>query len=356
MAIQLGIAGYGMRGKGLAQVAALFPEIALTAICDGHAPTREQAVRDFPGIRVFAEFTAMLDDGGVSAVLLETPPMDHAREAIAALERGIHVLCDVPVVHEISEAKGLWEAAQRSQAKFFFGATTNYWADVDACADMIAKGLLGKAYYCEADYIADLSSLGLLSPGSWRKHYPPIRYCTHSLGPILKWLEGDLRAVSCFDTGSQINNDPEDHDAMVAIFHTADHAVVKLLISFVTSHPAPHHRYLCHGTKGHFEVTQPLEGGESQVLCSSREVYGFSGLCRLPVTHARPEFAGLPMVGEHGSADYAMIRNLVAVLTEGAPVAVTLRDALRMTLPGLYALESARAGGARVDIAYPWDG
>jgi len=355
MAIQLGIAGYGWRGKGLAQVCTLFPEITLAAICDAQEATREQAAQDFPGVKLFSDFTAMLDSGLVTAVMIETPPHDHVQQAIAALERGIHVLCDVPAIHEIVEAQPLWDAAQRSQAKYFFGATTNYWADIDACADMIDRGMLGEAYYCEAEYVADLASLGLLPSGSWRKNYPPIRYCTHSLGPILKWIKGELRAVSCFDTGSHITGDPEDHDAMVALFRTDANAVVKLFISFITAQPVPYHRYLCRGTKGYFEHTQPLEGGEQQVLCSSKAVYGFDGICRLPVTHARPELADLAKVGEHGTADYAMMSNLVGVLIRGEPVAVTLRDALKMTLPGLYALESAQAGGALVSIAYPWD-
>ena len=355
MAIQLGIAGYGMRGQGLAAVSKLFPEITLAAICEERETAREQAGRDFPGAQLFADFTAMLDSEAVDTVMIETPPQQHVQQTIAALARDINVLCDVPAIHEIDEAQPLWEAAGRSKARFFFGATTNFWADIDACADMIAKGMLGKPYYCEAEYIADLASLGMLVPGSWRKHYPPIRYCTHSLGPILKWVAGDLRSVSCFDTGSHINNDPQDHDAMVALFRTADNVVVKLLISFVTTNPTPYHRYLCQGTKGYFERTQPVYGGEQQVLCSSREVYGMQGLCRLPVTAARPEYASLPMVGEHGSADYAMLHNLVAALTRGEPVAVSLRDALRMTLPGLYALESAKAGGELVNIEYPWD-
>ncbi|HOS44564.1 MAG TPA: Gfo/Idh/MocA family oxidoreductase, partial [Armatimonadota bacterium] len=297
---------------------------------------------------------AMLDSG-ITAVLIETPPHCHVPDAIAALQRGIHVLSDVPAVHDIAEAVPLWEAAQRSTATYGFGATSNFWADIDACADLIARDLIGTPYYCEAEYVADLASVGFLPAGSWRQHYAPIRYCTHSLGPILKWVDADLRAVSCFDTGSHVTADPENHDAMVALFRTAGHVVVKLLISFVTTHPTPYHRFLCHATKGYFEHTQPLEGGEQQVLCSSTAVYGVNGLCRLPITHTRPELAEHATFGQHGTADYAMLANFVAAVQQDAPVAVTLRDALRMTLPGLYALESARNGGALTPIAYPWD-
>jgi len=355
MSINLALAGYGWRGKGLAQVCGLFPEITVAAICDPHDASRAQAAKDFPRAALFTDVIAMLDAGTVNAVMIETPPHDHVGQAIAALQRDIHVLCDVPAVHEIEEARPLWDAAQGSTAKYFFGATTNFWADIDACADMIEKGLLGEAYYCEAEYVADLASIGFLAPGSWRQNYPPIRYCTHSLGPVLKWIAGELRTVSCFDTGSHITGDPQDHDAMVALFRTDANTVVKLFISFITAQPVPYHRYLCRGTKGYFEHTQPLAGHEQQVLCSSKAVYGFDGICRLPITHERPELAGLAKVGEHGTADYAMIANLVSALTHGGQPAVTLRDALKMTLPGLHALESAQAGGTLVQIAYPWD-
>jgi len=355
MSINLALAGYGWRGKGLAQVCALFPEITVAAVCDPHDASRAQAAKDFPHAALFTDVTAMLDADKIDAVMIETPPRDHVGQAIAALQRDIHVLCDVPAVHEIEEAQPLWDAAQGSKAHYFFGATTNFWADIDCCADMIDKGLLGEAYYCEAEYVADLASIGFLAPGSWRKNYPPIRYCTHSLGPVLKWITGELRTVSCFDTGSHITGDPHDHDAMVALFRTDANAVVKLFISFITAQPVPYHRYLCRGAKGYFEHTQPLAGHEQQVLCSSKAVYGLDGICRLPVTHERPELAGTPNLGQHGTADYAMIANLVAALTKGEAPAVTLRDALKMTLPGLYALRSAEAGGELVKIAYPWD-
>ena len=37
------------------------------------------------------------------------------------------------------------------------------------------------------------------------------------------------------------------------------------------------------------------------------------------------------------------------------PTPVSLREGLCMTLPGIYASESARNGGAPTRIRYPWD-
>lgn len=348
----IGVIGYGIRSNVLIGALGAFDNASLAAVADPSPAARERAGNDHPSIELFDDYGAMLDSGRVDAVLVESPPSTHAECSIEALNRGIHVLSDVPAVHTIDEAQALWDAAQSSSAVYSFGATTNFWAYVDSCLDMKAKGLLGEPFYLEAEYVADLGNLPEITP--WRKHYEPIRYCTHSLGPLLKWIDDDLAEVSCFSTGSHIHDDPEEDDAMVAIFKTKSGVVVKLLTCFVNAHPAPFHRYVCHGTKGYFEKTQPLLGGECQVLWSTKGVYGMDGLMSLPVTESRPELAGAPGVGEHGGADYLMIKDFLSAIAGEKEPTVNLREALRMSLPGIYALQSARAGGELTRITYPW--
>lgn len=351
--VRVGVIGYGIRSNVLIGACAAFENVELTAIADVSEAARTKAAADHPAARVFSDYGAMLDSGLVNAVLIESPPNTHAACAMDAMSKGIHVLSDVPAVHEIEEAEQLWKAARESKSIYSFGATTNFWGYVDACVDLKEKGLLGKPFYCEAEYVADLGDLPKITP--WRANYEPIRYCTHSLGPILKWVDEDLREVCCFTTGSQISASPGANDAMVAIFRTKSNVVVKLLASFANAHPAPFHHYVCHGTKGYFEKTQSLASGECQVLFSSKAVYGMDGLTKLPITESRPELAGAPGVGEHGGADYMMIKDFAEAIEGVKPPAVDLRQALRMTLPGLYALKSANAGGELTPIHYPWD-
>jgi predicted dehydrogenase len=351
--IHIGIIGFGLRGRVLAGACRAVDRLDVTAVAETSAAGRDAAAREIPGVRTFERHEDMLDSGLVNAVLVEAPPETHTAICIAALSHGLHVMSDVPAVQEISEAEPLWTAANRAKVIYAFGATTNFWGFVDAGADLIRKGLLGKPYYAEAEYVADIGWLTRATP--WRKHYAPIRYSTHSLGPILKWLGEELREVVCFTTGSQHSADPGDDDAMTALFRTAGSTVVKLLISFITSHPVPFHRYVCYGTAGYFEKTQPLAGIESQLLFSTRNIYGMHGLTRLPVAEARPELQGSPSAGEHGGADVAMLSNFADAIEGKAAPAVDIREALRMTLPGLYALDSARHGGRLTRINYPWD-
>lgn len=350
--ISIGIIGYGFRGRVLRGACRAVDRLKIAAVVETDAAARDNAVREVEGVRLFERPEEMFASGLVDAVLVETPPETHTSLCAAALDRGLHVMSDVPAVNETSEAAALWEAARRAKSVYAFGATTNFWGFVETCADLIRQGAFGKPFYAEAEYVADIGWLTALTP--WRKHFAPIRYCTHSLGPILRWIGEELREVACFSTGSRHTGDPGDDDAMAALFRTREGTVVKLLTSFITSHPAPFHRYVLYGTAGYFEKTQPLAGGESQVLFSSRKTYGMHRLTKLPVAEARPEFQAAG-VGEHGGADYVMLTNFADAIEGKAVPAVGIKDALRMTLPGLYALDSARHGGRLTKIAYPWD-
>ncbi len=336
--INVGIIGYGFRGRVLREACRSVDRLKITAVVETGAAARDNAVREIRGVRLFERFEEMFDSGLVNAVLVETPPETHAAICVAALDRNLHVMSDIPAVHEIGEAAPLYEAANRAKSVYAFGATTNFWGFVETGADLLRQGALGKPYYAEAEYVADIGWLTALTP--WRKHFAPIRYCTHSLGPILKWIDEELREVACFSTGNRHHGDPGDDDAMSALFRTAGGTVVKLLTSFITSHPVPFHRYVLYGTAGYFEKTQPLAGGECQVLFSSRNTYGMHGLTKLPIAEARPEFQAAAGIGEHGGADYVMLSDFADAIEGQAAPAVGIKDALRMTLPGLYALDS----------------
>jgi predicted dehydrogenase len=351
--IRLGLVGYGFRGPGLLGMARSVEALTPAAVCAVSPATGQKVRTDFPEVAFFTDYDEMLQSGTIDAVLIETPPMTHAPFALAALRRNIHVLSDVPAVHTLEEARPLWDAAQSSRAIYMFGGTANYFGFIQTCRDLIERGLLGKPFYLEADYVHDIAEFAKLTP--WRQGYEPIRYCTHSLGPLLRWLGEELVAVSCFDTGSHVEPGTGGHDAMVAIFRTPSNAVVKLLLSFTNSNPQGVHRYLCHGTRGSVECTWPLTGEPPRLLFATREVYGLTKPVELPVSSQRPELSSLKNLSGHGPLDYAMLQDFVATVRGGSGP-LDLKEGLKMTLPGLFALESARRGGALVEITYPWSG
>lgn len=358
--IRLGLVGYGYRGKSLARLATSgFDDVRLIAVCDASPVSLESAASDHPDAVRFLDFDRMLESVEMDALLVETPATHHAEFCAKALLRGISVMGDVPAVESIEQAQRLWDAQQKSSAFYMIGANANFGGFVETGVDLIKKGLLGKPYLAEAEYVHDIRDMFDLTP--WRETYESIRYCTHSLGPVLRWLDEELVSVSCFDTGSHINQKPGQHDAMVALFSTSSNVVVRLLTTFINNFPTWGHRYRVYGTKGYFERTPAYEGeGSARTVFYSTELYTDKKLTELPIHEMRPEcvraedMGAESKIGGHGGMDYALFERFLAAIRSGGPSPIGLREALAMTLPGVYAAESARRGGELIQIEYPW--
>ena len=68
-----------------------------------------------------------------------------------------------------------------------------------------------------------------------------------------------------------------------------------------------------------------------------------------------PAYANNPKATGHGGMDYAMLDNFFMAISEGKGEPVTLKEGLAMTLPGIYAEESAKRGGQVIVMHYPWE-
>ncbi len=370
--IRLGLVGYGQnvthndlgggRGAGLLRLATTaFEGVRAVGICDKDPHALGCAREKFAGVPCFQDFDTMLKDVAMDALLIETPAHLHAEFASKALARDIHVISDIPTVHSAEEADILWAAQQQSKAFYMTGANANFKGFIETALDLKRRGLFGEPYYVEAAYLHDCREYWDQTP--WRKTMMPILYCTHSLGPVLRLIDEDLEWVSCFDTGSHVTGEPGVHDAMTATFRTKSNVVVHLLTSFCHNSPIGYqHNYRFFTDKGAFERTlayptfQSTEHAAKQrTLFYSKELYGYKTWMELPIDgYTRPEYAKEVKLG-HGGLDYAMWDAFIKAVRSGGPSPISLREGLRMTLPGIYAAESARQGGELTRIVYPWD-
>ena len=361
--IKIAVVGLGSRGRSMLRLAASFPDVEVAAVCDLKPQLWSESQRlgqrsvkeDFPGAEFYEEFRTMLDKADFNLLIVETPAHCHAEFCIAGLKAGKHVFSDIPTVRTLQEAKDLWETQLAADTLLMIGANPNEWGFVEALYDFWKHGLLGKPTYLEAEYIHDVRSLWGVSP--WRRTRMPILYCTHSLGPLLRVVEGDLRRVSCLSTGGQIDGAADEHDLMTAHFHTDDNVVVRLTVSSINYAGCGLHSYRVMGTAGYFERLAERGKSEARCVIRSEKLYGLKKGAELVIDKPRPEYANTPGAqAGHGGADYALFDHFFSALRSGAKAApIDLREGLRMTLPGIYAAESALRGGVELEMRYPWD-
>ncbi len=359
--LRVGLIGLG-RGLGILRIGVqAFEDVEPAGVCDLDPGRLEKFGEEFPDVPRYTDFDRMLEEVPMDILIVATPAHLHAEFSIKALERDINVLSEIPCAHTLEEAWALWEAHKKSNAMYMTGANANMKGFIQTALDLKKKGLFGEPYYCEAAYYHDLREYFEKTP--WRRTQKPIYYCTHSLGPLLCLIEEDLEWVSCFDTKSHINKQPDEHDAMTALFRTKSNVVVHLLTTFIHKSPIDYqHQYRFFTTKGAFERTlryptfkaTDRASARGRTLFYSDELYGYRNWIELPIDgYTRPEYEDKKEYG-HSGLDYVMWDLFLKALKTGGPSPVSLREGLRMTLPGVFAAASAEAGGELTKIVYPW--
>jgi predicted dehydrogenase len=359
--LRVGIVGLG-RGRGFIEPLKVLPGVELAALCDADPGTAQKLKERFgaaESVACYADYGEMLANASLDAVCVATPIAFHAANAIAALERGIHVLGEVPAVFSVEEARALAAADKASKGTYSIGENAIYFKWNLIVREMVRAGLLGEPYYAEAEYLHELRKMS--APGHWRRDQlfgrDGVIYGTHSLGPVLSWMEDDrVTAVSCSGSGHHFTA-PDGaptalEDSTVMMCRTAKGRLIKIRTDFASPRPAIN-RYQLQGTKGAYE-SHAYEGGERDRVYLAeagdecwRDVGDWEAEYFPERFKAAEEFAK----GQgHDGADHFMLLDYFDALVNGRPLPLDVHRSLDMTLPGLMSERSIAEGGRWVDV------
>jgi predicted dehydrogenase len=74
----------------------MVPSMEIGAICDTDQAKAEIVQSEFPGVKFYSKYEAMLDSGDVDAIVTCVPHYLHPEMGIAALQREVHALVEKP--------------------------------------------------------------------------------------------------------------------------------------------------------------------------------------------------------------------------------------------------------------------
>jgi predicted dehydrogenase len=142
---KIALVGYGfISGKGHVPAFAKREDVELVAVADVCEARRAEAAKALPGARVYADWKEMLaKEPSIEIVDIATPPYVHAEIAIAALERGCHVLCEKPLAMSTAEARRMLDAAKRAERVLFPCHNYKHAPVVKVIEDAIRSGRIG---------------------------------------------------------------------------------------------------------------------------------------------------------------------------------------------------------------------
>lgn len=119
------------------------PRADLVAAVDADPTKVARAVHRFQPLHAYGDHLQMLDEVSPDAVVVATPAAQHFAPALAALERGIAVLVEKPMVLAPRDGDRLLDAAERSGTTLAVGYTYHHTPLVIRLRGEIAAGRIG---------------------------------------------------------------------------------------------------------------------------------------------------------------------------------------------------------------------
>ncbi len=88
------------------------PNAHIAAICGRNRERAEELARKHDIPRAFTDYRAMIDQAGLDAVVVCTPDDLHYPMTMAALDAGLHVLCEKPLALTLTQARAMLAKAE----------------------------------------------------------------------------------------------------------------------------------------------------------------------------------------------------------------------------------------------------
>jgi predicted dehydrogenase len=358
VALRVGLAGKraGAFVAGLRSV----PGVEVAALCelDPAALAAAAGRHEIPGR--FRSYDEMLASG-IDAVVVGTPMQLHVPHALAALAAGLHVLSEVTAGVTIDQCRQLVAAVRQSGRVYMLAENYCYSKPAMLVKEMARRGLFGELYYAEGAYLHDCHDIQYDAAGrpTWRVEWQVGRrgctYGTHSLGPVLTWLDDRVATVSC--RGSGVHTEPRhvQDDVTVMLCQLASGGLADVRLDMQSHRPHNMAHYVLQGTRGAYvSGRRPGEAGLVWIEGRSPAAAEWQPLdayeAELLPEEWRQHGAAATEAG-HGGGDFFVARAFARSVVDGTPAPIDVDRAMDFTLPGLISEQSIAAGG--VPLAVP---
>lgn len=143
--LNVAVVGVGYWGKNL--VRNFYELKALGAICEGDTQRATQLAVQYPDCRVTADFTDILDDREITAVVVATPAETHASLVKAALLGGKDVYVEKPLCLSVETGQELVALAREQGRILMVGHLLWYHPAILKIQELVRNGDLGRLRY-----------------------------------------------------------------------------------------------------------------------------------------------------------------------------------------------------------------
>jgi predicted dehydrogenase len=237
--INVGVIGLNEWGREILKQLAVLPKdlddpkrgVHVVAICDTYHAALRRGGTDAPTAQKYEDYTKLLADPNVQAVIIATPTGTHKEIALAAIAAGKHVYCEAPLANTIEDAKAIAQAA-RDAFKLVFqsGLQQRSHPQIEFLTPFLRAGALGKYVMVRAQWHKSKSwNQAAPTPEredalNWRLHSATSTGLfgeegIHQIDTVCGFLQGHPTAVTGFSSMIRSYDDHRDvPDTVQAVF------------------------------------------------------------------------------------------------------------------------------------------
>lgn len=380
--VRVGILGSGQRGTGLLGILLSLKNVLVPAICDISEKNLvraqnlvEQAGQPRPEgySRGEHDFERLLQRDDLDAVLIASPWEWHTPMAVAAMRAGKYVAVEVPCALAYDECWQLVDTHERTTVPCMMLENWSFRRDNLAVLNMVRAGLFGQMVHCHCAHSHDCIDHWFWDKDGnarWPARYLIDRnadqYPTHSLGPVLSWLDincgdafahlastaTDSRGINDYFARTFGPNHPNAElrysqgDIVTSVVRT--HKGRSIVINYDMQLPRPYdNRWMAQGTLGVYEEDRSvvyLHGRspryhEWEPFAPYQEQYEHSWW---------RELRSQTVQVSHGGTDLLELREFVRAVRDKAQTPIDVYDSVTMSAVIPLSEESIRKGGAPI--------
>ncbi len=221
----LAIAGIGAWGRNLLRNFYNLSGGRLVLVCDQDEKRLDYAKSNYVGIEATTNFDDVLSRDDIEALILATPPAEHFRMAMAAIEAGKDVFVEKPLVLSVADGEHLVEAAEKANRILMVGHIMVYHPATIYLKSLISDNELGRVYYLYASRV-NLGKVRDIENALWS-------FAPHDISIILFLLEKDPVRVTA--TGSAYLQ-PGIEDVAFLTMHFGDGTMAHIHVSWLDPH------------------------------------------------------------------------------------------------------------------------
>lgn len=359
--IRIGIVGAAGRGMGYRIPATIDDRITVQAVCDIYPDGAKRAKEAFDAKEKYTDFHTMLWEAGLDAVVLATPVEHHVAQSVAALERDLDVLCEVPAARTVDECRELVEAVERSAGTFMLAENDVFRREWMLVAELVAAGRFGDVYYARSERVTNGKNHieEALWRRTWRVGRNGVTYPTHNLGPVLQWFPNDrIARIACSGSGHH-HVDPRgdsyaQEDSVVMLGKTENGCLIVHRQDILSERPAAGYRFELQGTDGCFEsAAHAADSHRVSFAEDGRSGHEWTALDEYEPEYLPDRWRTLPeRASETGrdGGDYLVFEEFIDAVSDGREPLIDVHRGLDMTLPGLISQQSIGNDGEWVTV------